>query len=410
MATFDSVNAKRSKNWFVNAIKYHLMRCVKGNRDGSLWIFSAWEGQRYADNTRYFFEYMLANHPEITCIWQTRNIDVFQMLQEEQKPVQLIGTSQAQETQKRAGVVFYTNGLDDFGDFPSIYGARIVALWHGVGFKKIYRELYTPRNPVYKLISDLKWNFFSWVKRDVTVVTSEASRDHFIKWFSLRRTDPILIAGQPRNDVFASGCLIENSLRNARIVGQLQGKHIILYMPTFRRQGDIFMSQLEELWASPDLEKVLSEQNAIMLTKLHYLNQGDLQPTECKVLLNDEDVLDIQKLMGCADILITDYSSCAIDFALQKKPVLFYFPDWCEYGADSCMREGTREACSINCAENATELISKIVEMLHDPKMGIRQSEKLNQIFDNTGVEPGEYSENVYHTLMQFIEKRGNGK
>lgn len=404
MATYDSVNENRAKNWAVNAVQYNWMKAFPGKRDTSLWLFSSWEGQKYADNSRYLFEYMLAHHPEITCIWQTRNQAVFDNLKKENKPVQMIGTQGAERTQRTAGVVFYTNGLDDFGDFPQIYGASIISLWHGVGFKKIYRELLSPQNKLHRIYSDIHWNFFSWVKRDVTIVTSEESKIHFTKWFGLKKTDKILIAGQPRNDVFAGDVSLQDVLQNEQLIEKIGKKRVVLYMPTFRKKAETLLDQLQELWNSTKFEKMLEENNAILLTKLHYLNKGKLKETDRKILLNDSDVVDTQKLMCCADMLITDYSSCAIDYALQEKPVLFYFPDWKDYGADRCMREGTREACSVNCAVTARELEDKIKITLIDPCAGMKQSEELNRLFDGTDVKCGEYSENVYRKVVELLE------
>ena len=48
-------------------------------------------------------------------------------------------------------------------------------------------------------------------------------------------------------------------------------------------------------------------------------------------------------------------------------------------------------------------LEDKIKATLLDPQNGIRQSEKLNQLFDGTGVKCGEYSENVYRNVMKLL-------
>lgn len=45
MATYDSVNDKRKKNWAVNALRYNWMKAFPGKRNSSLWLFSSWEGK-----------------------------------------------------------------------------------------------------------------------------------------------------------------------------------------------------------------------------------------------------------------------------------------------------------------------------------------------------------------------------
>lgn len=404
MSTYGSVNDRRRKLWLENAVAYRWQKFFKGNRDKNLWIFSAWEGQKYSDNSKYLYEYMLNTHPEISCVWQTRNKDVFAQLKKENKPVQMIGTLEAEITQKKAGVAFYTNGLDDFGDKPKIYGAVLVSLWHGVGFKKIYREQVSYDNIFRRFLGSAKWNLFSWVKRDISIVTSEESRAQTQKAFALGKKAEVIIAGQPRNDIFGKSVKIEEAIKNTDIINKIKTKKIVLYMPTFRKSGETIKRYMKDIWTSEKISAILHKNDAVFLAKLHYLNRGTLESKENMILLNDSDVLDVQKLMCCVDILVTDYSSCAIDFALQNKPVLFYFPDWEEYQADECMKKGTREACSINCAESMGALEEKLEEIFNNPEIGRRQSEKLNALFDETGVCPGEYSENVYKKLVGSFE------
>lgn len=39
-------------------------------------FFGAWFGEKYADNSKYLFEYVNKNHPEIRVIWVTRNENI----------------------------------------------------------------------------------------------------------------------------------------------------------------------------------------------------------------------------------------------------------------------------------------------------------------------------------------------
>ena len=41
--------------------------------DKNLWVFGAWFGEKYADNSKYLFEYVNENHTEIRAVWLTQN-------------------------------------------------------------------------------------------------------------------------------------------------------------------------------------------------------------------------------------------------------------------------------------------------------------------------------------------------
>lgn len=402
MSTYNSVQEKRKAFWFKNAIRFRLMRIFRGKRDDRLWLFSAWEGQKYADNSKYLFEYVIKYHKEITCVWQTKNKEVYDLLKQKRYNVQLIGTKESIQTQKKAGVVIYTNGLDDFGDNPYIYGAKLVSVWHGVGFKKIYRSQLPKMNKFRLFLSNYKWDFFSWTKRDLTIITSEYHKKQCLEGFHLNRKSKFYLAGQPRNDIFACDIKYDSVFLNQNIISALQGKKIILYMPTFRENNSILLEQIELLYKSEEFKKVLTENNAIFVSKLHYLCRGNIKSNECMLLLNDEDVIDTQRLLGIADILITDYSSCAIDFALLKRPIIFYFPSD-GYDVKKWMMPDAMEYCSICKVSTEKECIKKIETLLNDHSEGIKQSETLNSVF-NEIIDIGTYAKRTYSGICNMIK------
>lgn len=393
---------RRNATWLKNAIRYRWMRIFPGKRDKKLWIFSAWEGEKYADNAKYLFEYVSRNCPEIKCIWQTKQQAIFDQLKTNGYMVQLIGTEEAAITQKKAGVAIYTNGLDDFGDSPLIYGAKIIAVWHGVGFKKIYRAQIPKSNKLKLFFSNLKWDFFSWVKRDLTIVTSEYHKKQCIEGFHLKKRDKFYLAGQARNDILSKELDIKTILLNEDLRNRLKGKKIVLYMPTFRENNDILLQQIEKLYQSEEFKRVLAKNNAVFLGKLHYLCRGNIQSNEYAILLNDDEVIDTQKLLKIADILITDYSSCAIDYALLRRPILFYFPKD-GYDVKKWMMEGAMEECSICKVETEQECIKKIDLLLKNGKEGVEQSLALNQIF-NEIIDIGNYSERTCRGIFNLLK------
>ena len=42
-------------------------------RKNNVWIFGAWAGQNYSDNTKYLFEYVNEHQKDIRAIWITKS-------------------------------------------------------------------------------------------------------------------------------------------------------------------------------------------------------------------------------------------------------------------------------------------------------------------------------------------------
>ena len=43
-------------------------------KDKNIWIFGAWHGYRYSDNSRYFYEYLKEiDYKKVRLIWITKN-------------------------------------------------------------------------------------------------------------------------------------------------------------------------------------------------------------------------------------------------------------------------------------------------------------------------------------------------
>ena len=106
--------------------------------------------------------------------------EILKELREKGYEAYLIGTVDSKKMQLEAGVSFYTNGLDDFGDFPYVYGSLIISLWHGVGFKKIYgTDDGIKKNKIIKGIAAIKNMLFSYVYSNVLCTTSIYSKNMF---------------------------------------------------------------------------------------------------------------------------------------------------------------------------------------------------------------------------------------
>lgn len=136
--------------------------------------------------------------------------------------------------------------------------------------------------------------------------------------------------GTPRNDVFFRD---DEQLRGS-VLGRLNipiGKKVLLYAPTFRKDNDLGVYNLNYLNVRQTLEGKFGG-DWVFLVKLHPHLISELRTFD-----NDEGVVDvtayddIQELLVIADVLISDYSSLIFDYAMTKRPCFLYVPDLNEY-------------------------------------------------------------------------------
>ena len=197
-------------------------------RSKNLWAFGCWMGKKYDDNAKFLFEYVNKNHSNVRCVWLTRNKNVVAQVRQLGYEAYLSSSLKGVMVSLRCGAAIMTNGLDDFGAVPLVGGAKIVALWHGVGgFKKIYNENYSGLKLKIKRAVDA---IFNWVGRDISLGTSEYTAERVMEQFDVKRGS-IVITGQPRNDLFREKMERSSLVSNVNFDSYSK---VVLYMPTYR--------------------------------------------------------------------------------------------------------------------------------------------------------------------------------
>ncbi len=289
-------------------------------RDCNLMLFGAWFGKKYDDNPRYLFEYVVENCPQIRAVWMTADAGVYQRLKERNLPVCMCDTEEGRELAKQAKYIFTATGRIDIGQENLQYlgGAYYINLWHGLPLKKImYDDEYSAASK-----KDIKYYAREFIEKIpyrhyYVVSTSDVITDIYESAFRVKRSQ-ILQLGQPRNDCFFRDH--ENIYRT-----RFDGKRIILYMPTHRNEGATAMD-MEKLLDLERLNALCKENNAVFLIKKHFYHAGEpdvARNYDCIFDITNE-VTESQNLLDAADVLITDYSSCYIDYLLLDRPIIFY--------------------------------------------------------------------------------------
>ena len=302
--------------------EWHAQRRHK--RDDKLWLFGAWSGERYSDNSRALYEYVLQNIPAIHCVWITRNEHVYQRLRAEEKPVELCDSNRGKQLQKDAGYFFWTANRYD-GDFRFLNGAKLINLWHGVPIKKICADASVKQKSWFKrLKTSIRKKLMPWeFLQSDTVCGSSFFEPFLCSAFTIPK-QRIIPFPEPRLDYLMSG-------EKEKLVKDIKNKYsnatIVLYMPTFRDNN------LESFnpFALPDynaerIGRMLEEQNIVLLYKGHFLDktQSIVSNSERIMTISDDDYDNLYCVLKDVDILLTDYSSVYFDFIYLRKPMILF--------------------------------------------------------------------------------------
>ena len=314
-------------------------------KDPNLWVFGSALGQKFADNSKYLFLYVTKNHPDITCVWLSRNLDVIEKLRQKGYSAYHVSSLEGILHSLRAGCVIVSYSLWDVNRTP-IRGAKVVQLWHGTPLKGMlvsskYRTL---RN--HALLFRF-WQFFrnlmvsisgyALERYDITIATSQESRTTMLSAFdkvaTFRSNKNVVVTGYPRNDALLDLGWSDDDCRYLETIkGIVDFTFVICYLPTWRRQ-DINRKQQDLLFDYgfdvDDVEALLTRINAILIMKVHQegtelaLRQEHRDPKSRIFTPSDTALPDVYPLLRRVNILITDYSSVYFDFLLLDRPVIF---------------------------------------------------------------------------------------
>jgi len=394
-------SSERKLYWIVNFVLYNILRPTALFRNKKLWVFGAQTGMKYDDNSMYLFEYVNQTDSNIRTVWLTRTDEVVSIVRKKGYEAYNVNSLKGKKISLKAGVAFYTNGLDDFGCFPFIGGARIVSLWHGVGFKKIYNETYEGIWLKLKQALDM---LFSWTTRNISIATSDYSKQKTIRQFHLKEKD-VQITGQPRNDVFKIKEISKKDVLSGVTIPE--DKKILLYMPTYRwttsQEHEIVSSIIQDLASNDVFNTLLRKKNLLFVAKLHFKTKIDeIKLNDNFIILRDENVISNQELLAVSDVLLTDYSSCFIDFALLCRPILFYTPDIEDYVRKTGGIENEFFTISHNRANNIKELCNFISDI--DEPYILEQAKIVNDSFEDKSIAESCYCANVYKLVLDRLK------
>lgn len=310
-----------------NKIRILITKCLKNliPKKKNLWVFGAWTGKLYADNTKSMFEYVNAQHPEINAVWITRTDAVVEQVRKLGYKCYKHNSLKGMWAVLRAGVAFETEGESDISGFLNLKKTKVIQLWHGMGTKAMKWKEKDGGLTIEHKRNREKFNSYYWIS------TSDLYTKTISELFGVPK-ERFVLTGYPRNDTLLAGPRNEN-------MEVLRAKHkdckFIIYMPTHRNFGaegnkHINLDELKRV------DAMLKEKNIIMVYKPHIHELKNFLSYENSftniVLAKEQDLWsDVYSYIHYFDLLISDYSSILTDFMCLGKPVVLFPYDIDDY-------------------------------------------------------------------------------
>ena len=196
---------------------------------------------------------------------------------------------------------------------------KLVQLWHaGIGFKSVgYARFGLEGSP----------NPFrsSHRRYDYAIVDDESLVNIYKEVFGAKK-EIFRSYGIPRLDGYLDKNKIDSTISNLYDKYEyLKNKKIIMFCPTYRGSGskDAYYD-----YSLIDLEKIYNfckKNNFIFIIKMHsFIREKISIDKKYSDLIKDLSSENINDLIYITDIMISDYSSCAYEYSLFDRPLIFY--------------------------------------------------------------------------------------
>ena len=352
-------------------------------------VFSSFWGKQYSDNPRAVSEALHRLHPEIKQVWFLSSAsEAYNVVPEY---ITVVRTMESYYRELSTAFCFVTNE-----NLPeSIVKRRnqfFVQTWHGGrGYKKILYEAWEGGNRPSPVMDE----FYT----DLCVAGSDFGVSYFRDGFHYK--GEILKQGCPRNDILLNITPeLQGSIRDR--IGVEADTKVMVYAPTFRDSSQMNGKPVD---IAAVLNKLNKKDKWMCLTRLHPMDKS------AELLKNSQGCIDVTMypdmadLLAIADLLVTDYSSSAPDFALTGKPIILATFDRVEYTASSRELKIPIEAPGYLIADNQ-ELLMGIVSHLDE----YDHEEIDRKVLDYYGTfETGKSSEAVSEKIYDYYVQHFGG-
>ncbi|WP_448213043.1 CDP-glycerol glycerophosphotransferase family protein [Colwellia sp. MEBiC06753] len=338
----------------------------------NIFLFGSWFGNKYGDNARYFFEYVVKNHPEIESYWVTKSDEVFQQLTTQNLPVIKEKSWLSLWLHLRSKAVF-CNTSHESDLWGRVLNSRTVVfnLWHGTPIKKIGLDAISDdisaeklgvssRTTLNQLLpKSLYLKIKSFVnKRTYFLASSEEIGNILQSAMGVKASD-IIVEGYPKLDHLINA---KKSIAN----GQL------LYAPTYRgvynSESDLLAEFGFDAQAINDWLSVNNKELTIRLHPANALPQSVITGLKGFDRIKVGDTRDLYESLIDYELVITDFSSLYYDcLAINVPIVLAPFGLESYIANDRALYFSPDELYPYQKAENWPQLIEVLTNRFEHP-------------------------------------------
>lgn len=315
--------------------------CKKNNVDERTIIFESFMGRSYSDNPRALYEEMIKNKKfdDYKFIWCFKKTEEKSEI-EDLKRAKIVKYNSKEYYEAYSKAKYFISNSRIPEAIKPRDGQEYIQTWHGTPLKRLGYDLQNEGGNALNSLKDMRKKYKDDAERYKYMLSpSKFCTEKFKSCFNLKENNPeceIIEEGYPRND-FLSNYTKEDINRIKKILGINNiNKKIILYAPTWRdNQHTAGVGYTYKADVDFDLLQKELQDDYIILFRAHYFVANSFDFEKYKGFIYDVSKYEsINDLYVVSDMLITDYSSVFFDYAILKRPMLFYMYDLEAYRDD----------------------------------------------------------------------------
>lgn len=297
---------KRIVVWISN-VYYKMVRLFKRGKKNILFLTE--NSNNLTWNLKYLYEYLPQNKYKIR-IYAINKYNNQKHLFNQIKEITAIALSD---------IIFIDNYTSIISFINLSKKVKLVQLWHaGIGFKSVGYARFGLDNSPHPYVSSHRKYTDAIVDQDNLIAIYQ-------EVFGVPKSI-FKSYGMPRLDNYLDENKIKLTVAQlSKLNDKINTSKVILFSPTYRGASS---NTAKYDFSLIDLDKMFNfckKNNFIFIIKMHpFIKERINILDKYQKVIFDYSNIDLNDLIYISDIMITDYSSCAYEYSLFNRPIIFY--------------------------------------------------------------------------------------